>query len=341
MATTYDRLRDSLDHISHWSSGRECKLIVIVQDWAEHFYDILVLEKTFRERSIDAIFIRPFDEAHTTSQSHFMVLTRMVEESGPNTKWFGLLDDDTFYPHLAPLSTALNALDHTKDVYVGALSEDFTSVRNFGIQAYGGAGAYLSRNLAKKIGNQKQALQCLQEFTPDFGDVIIRDCVYQHSNARLTTLPGLYQHDLLGDMRGFFESGVEPINLHHWKGWYQAPVVAMSAATNFCGDCFLQRWSFGANTVLSNGYSITFYPGGLDSIDLNKMEQTWHQVYPDEAPQYEWMLGALREKVPDDQHITYYLKDTEINGETMRQLYVRERSETSVVDEVIELVWKR
>lgn len=37
------------------------------------------------------------------------------------------------------------------------------------------------------------------------------------------------------DMRGFFESGVEPLNLHHWKSWYHEPVVEMAKATAFCG----------------------------------------------------------------------------------------------------------
>ncbi|ETS86871.1 hypothetical protein PFICI_00699 [Pestalotiopsis fici W106-1] len=342
MATTYGRLRDSLESIAHWSSGRDSKLIVIVQDWVDNVYQVIQLHKTYRERGVHAIFIEPIDKSHTTSQSHFAVLTKMVQESDPETSWFGLLDDDTFYPHLKPLSDALGALDHTKDLFVGTLSEDFIAVRNFGIQAYGGAGAYMSANLARKLGHPEQANQCLQEFTPDFGDIIIRDCVFHHSNARLTTLPGLYQHDLLGDMRGFFESGVEPINLHHWKNWYQAPVVAMSAATEFCGSCFLQRWLFGSNTLLSNGFSITLYPDGLDSIDLNKMERTWNQVYPDEDPHYEWVLGALRESVPNDQRISYFLRDTEVYNGTMRQLYLRERIEDSdLADEVIELIWRR
>lgn len=191
MATTYSRLRDSIVPITHWASGRESKLIVIVQDWTEEVYRTIELESVYRERGVNATFIQPYDEAHTTSQSHFRVLTRMVEESGPDTKWFGLLDDDTFFPNLKPLSEALGAMDHTKELYVGALSEDFAAVKNFGIMAYGGAGAYLSVQLAKKLGDPAEADKCLSEYTPEFGDIIIRDCVYQHSSARLTVLPGL------------------------------------------------------------------------------------------------------------------------------------------------------
>ncbi|KAF7538036.1 hypothetical protein G7054_g3212 [Neopestalotiopsis clavispora] len=341
MATTYDRLRDSIGPITHWASGRESKLVVIVQDWTEHVYRIIELQGIYRERGVNATFIQPYDEGHTTSQSHFKVLTKMVEESGPETKWFGLLDDDTFFPSLQPLSAGLGNFDHTKEVYVGALSEDFASVKNFGVMAYGGAGAYLSAQLAKNIGNPEESDLCLSQYSPEFGDIIIRDCVYQHSSARLTILPGLYQHDLGGNARGFFESGSDPLNLHHWKTWYHEPVVAMAAATNFCGNCFLQRWVFGSNTVLSNGYSITVYPGGLDEIDLNKMEHTWVTFSSDHDSRYEYVLGALRDAVPDEERITYFLKDTEIHGGIMRQLYVRERVEDSdLADEVIELVWR-
>ncbi|KAH7012726.1 uncharacterized protein B0I36DRAFT_399763 [Microdochium trichocladiopsis] len=277
------------------------------------------------------------------SQSHFAVLSKMLAESGPETKWFALLDDDTFFPHLEPLSTALSSLDHeNKDLYVGGLTEDWGSLTRFGLMAYGGAGVYLSAHLARKIGNLDQALQCIEESPPQLGDIIIRDCVYRHSRARLTVLPDLYQHDLLGDLRGFFESGVEPLNLRHRKSWYSEPVVSMAQATNFCGNCFLQRFIFGNDTVLSNGYSITVYPKGVDSLDLNKIERTWGNVYAGEDPKYEYSMGPPRDRVPDSDHKTYYLKYTEVRADLMRQLYVWKGVEDrGVPDEVVELVWRR
>lgn len=193
MATTYDRLRESLPSIAHWCSGRGSKLIVVVDDWDDRgTQQVLQLSQEYRESGIEARFIRRFQESHTTSQSHFMVLAQMVKESGPETRWFGLLDDDTFFPHLQPLSEALSQLDHTTDMYVGGLSEDFGSIRNFGLMAYGGGGAYLSAQLARKLGHPDQAEICIREATPDFGDVILRDCVYRYSKAKLTWLPRLF-----------------------------------------------------------------------------------------------------------------------------------------------------
>ncbi|KXJ89015.1 hypothetical protein Micbo1qcDRAFT_150237 [Microdochium bolleyi] len=342
MATLYARLLESLDTIAHWASGRDTLLVVVVEDYHKHEAEMKTLLAAYKKRHIKAIFMPPYAANHSMSQSHFMVLNRMVEES-PHSKWFGLLDDDTFFPDLAPLSAALGTLDHeNKDMYVGGLAEDWGSISRFGLMAYGGAGAYLSAHLARKMGDMDQALRCLEESPPELGDIIIRDCVYRHSNARLTVLPDLRQHDMLGDLRGYFESGAQPLNLHHWKSWYREPVVAMARATSFCGDCFLQRWAFGTDTVLSNGYSITVYADGLESIDFEKMERTWGNVYGAEDPKYGYTIGPTRDKLPDNKHKTYYLKHTELDGRArkMRQLYVWKGGE-GISDEVVELVWTR
>ena len=190
MATTFERLKDSITSIAHWCSGSGSKLFVVVDDWEDRNEEVLELEKEYRDVGIEATFINPFDNSHTTSQSHFMVLVRMVE-SGSEAKWFCLLDDDTFFPHLDPLADALSQIDHTSDAYVGALSEDFPSVQVFGLMAFGGAGVYLSAPLARKLGQPDLAEECIRETPPNFGDVIIRDCVYRHSKAKLTWLPGL------------------------------------------------------------------------------------------------------------------------------------------------------
>lgn len=194
MATTYDRLSmlETIDSIEHWAAGRDSKLFVMVEDYTVRGpAEVLGLETRYRDRGVQANFIAPISDSTSTSQNHFLVLTQMVKNSGPETKWFGLLDDDTFFPHLKPLSTALGQLDHSVDMYVGTLSEDFGSVRIFGIMAYGGAGAYLSVTLAKKLGTLDQAIACLDEAPETWGDIVLRNCVYHHSRAKLTPLPGL------------------------------------------------------------------------------------------------------------------------------------------------------
>lgn len=343
VATKHERLNDSLESIAHWAANRQCKLVAIVDDYETQGADrVFQLQDEYRKSGVEATFVKPLNDSHMTSQLHFMVLTAMVEESDPKTEWFGFIDDDTFFPHLKPLSNALGKLDHTTDIYVGALAEDFQSVKNFGIMAYGGAGAYLSARLARKLGAPSIAEQCVQIEPIGFGDILISHCVYRYSRAKLTSLPGLYQHDFTGNPSGFFESGAEALNFHHWKSWYHEPVTKMAAATNFCGNCFLQRWRFGSDTVFSNGYSISLYRSGVAHLELDKMEHTFDKIYEDSDPHYEFTIGPLRDEVAQGEKKSYHLVDTEIRDGTMRQLYIwKGDGEGGELDEVIELVWIR
>lgn len=236
---------------------------------------------------------------------------------------------------LKPLSDALATLDHTQDYYVGALSEDFRAVQTFGFMAFGGAGAYLSAPLARTVGSQIH--RCIEEATGIEGDIIIRDCVYRNSKAKLTILPGLYQQDMKDDASGFFESGVQAINFHHWKSWYREPVVEMAAASLYCGDCFLQRWRFGADSIFTNGYSIVRYLYDIDYLELDRMEGTWSNANRD----FDFSVGPLRRKLVPDEKKSYKLKDIDFNdhGE-FRQLYVWEGNpEAMEPDGVIEVIW--
>jgi hypothetical protein len=109
-----------------------------------------------------------------------------------------------------------------------------------------------------------------------------------------------------------------------------------------CRNCFLQRYAFGNDTVLSNGYSISVYAKGLGSVDLNKMERTWGNIFGDEDAKWEYTMGPMREKVPERDRKTYRLKYAEAQDRTLRQLYVWKGPEDhSVPDEVIELIWTR
>lgn len=267
IATGYDRLVDpsTVEPFAHWLSGSEAKLVALVNDLQEKSRaDMHNLKKLYADANIDATFVGPLSADMKPTQSHFTVLRDMISNANPETEWYGLLDDDTFFPSLNALAETLGQYDAKDELYVGTLSEDFEAVRTFGYMAFGGAGAFLSAPLAKKLNASMQT--CLGEVGGDQGDTLIRDCVYRHSKAKLTLVKDLYQQDLMGDPSGFFESGVRPLNLHHWKSWFHLPVVKMATASDFCGDCFLQRWRFGNDTVFSNGYSIAKYRDGLSTL---------------------------------------------------------------------------
>ncbi|KAI1491618.1 hypothetical protein F5X96DRAFT_678278 [Biscogniauxia mediterranea] len=338
VATNYERLQDSIPHFAHWLSGTGAKLVAVLTDASKkQAQELQLLEHEFEDAGINATIVKPIDESYSTSQNHFTVLIDMIKYGSEDTQWYGLLDDDTFFPSLEPLSDALATVDYRSDAYVGTLSEDFTAVRNFGFMAFGGAGAYLSPSLAKKLGGQ--ASKCIAEATSSEGDIIIRDCVYTNSKAKLTILPGLYQQDMRNDVSGFFEGGLRPLNLHHWKSWYYEPVEKMAKATNFCGDCFLQRWRFGTDTVLSNGFSIATYRDGHQNVDLSSVEGTWERADRD----YDFSIGPLRPAYSAEEKKSYRLRDVEItNKGDLRQLYILPAGnpEAGDLDEVVELIWE-
>lgn len=338
IATDYYRLNDSIPTFAHWLSGTEAKLVAAVTNIPDMTKEEMTFLKNKLEMAgIEGHIVKPLDQAFSTSESHFGVLKDMVKYSSPETRWFGLLDDDTFFPNLKPLADALSKIDHTTDAYVGTLSEDFASVRNWGYMAFGGAGAYLSAPLARKVADQ--ILECIESSFIKEGDILIRHCVYTRSKAKLTILPGLHQQDFQGDASGFFEAGFKPLNLHHWKSWFEAPVVAMAQAADFCGDCFLQRWRFGNDTVLSNGYSIATYRHGHESVDLDTPEGTWDKFNGD----FDFSIGPLRKPYTKQEKKTYKLLDAEITPEGhLKQLYVWKGNEVlGQLDEVVELVWQR
>lgn len=340
ISTGYERLNDesSVDTFAHWMAGTDAMLVALVTDMQERSAsEIRALNKRFGAAGIKVALVRALDDSFTTSQSHFTVLVHMLNHSKPETQWYGLLDDDTFFPNLKPLSDALAKFDHNKDYYIGTLSEDFAAVRNFGYMAFGGAGAYLSSALAQKLGDN--ALKCIEEATAPEGDIIIRDCVYRHSKAKLTILDELWQQDLTGDPSGFFESGVRPINLHHWKSWFHLRPEKMSLVSGVCGDCFLQRWRFGADEVLSNGYSIAKYRDGLEGLDLNFMEKTASNLNEG----FDFSIGPFRPLIEPDAKKSFLFEDAEVDDKgVLRQLYVwRGNAEIGEMDEVIELIWKK
>jgi hypothetical protein len=41
--------------------------------------------------------------------------------------------------------------------------------------------------------------------------------------------------DFMSDANGFFESGIQALNIHHWKSWFHEPVTKMALAAKFCG----------------------------------------------------------------------------------------------------------
>lgn len=365
VASSYDRLQDALPSFAHWLSGTGAQLVAVVADAhrPDSHFDLAALETAYRARGINATVIPPKHSAALprkdasantppfspapVEQLHFLLIRDMLDLATPQTHWLGILDDDTFFPALHPLATALRRHDHSTPQWLGALTDNFISFREWGYMAYGGAGVFLSVPLAQQLAPHLET--CVRTTTVPSGDGMLRDCVYAHSAAKLTLVPGLYQHDLRGDPSGFFESGRSPVlSLHHWKSWYRAPVAAMARVVGVCGGCFLQRWRFGGDTLFANGYSITVYREGLlQELDLDRVEGTWQ----DAGGEFDFVYGPFRPRLSEEDKKSYKIVAADGvagKGGRFRQVYVHrakrgegtEEERARAWDEVVELVWE-
>ncbi|KAK4151045.1 glycosyltransferase [Chaetomidium leptoderma] len=363
VASSYERLQESLPVFAHWLSGTGAQLVVVVSDAdnQHHKHDLPALEALYRQYNIAATMMAPklkqslprvgmtadtkLSSPAAVEQLHFLLIRDMLEMATPQTQWLGVLDDDTFFPALHPLSLTLRQHDHMRPRWLGVLADNWVSIKSWGFMAYGGAGTFLSVPLAKQLDPLLE--RCILETAIPSGDGMLKDCIHTHSTTKLTLVDGLYQHDIRGDASGFFESGRRVLSLHHWKSWYRAPVDKMAAITAVCGDCFLQRWRFGGDTLLANGYSISVYRDGLDALDLDRIEGTFDEV----DDRYDFVYAPFRPRLAPDEKKSYRLVAVDDGAaekggqQQFRQVYVHrasreDRPRVEAVDEVVELVWE-
>ncbi|KAL2270691.1 hypothetical protein VTJ83DRAFT_62 [Remersonia thermophila] len=274
-------------------------------------------------------------------------------------KWLVLCDDDTFFPSIHALSEMLAEHDHTRPLYIGALSEDVNNVQRHGSQAFGGAGIFLSVPMAERITNRYDSCrsdQAVNEANSGWGpqgDILLRRCIYANSEVRLTLLHGLWQLDIFGDPSGFYESGLRPLSLHHYRGgiWHIAHPWHYTKVAHVCGeDCTLQRFQTADNFVISNAFSVAFYPRGID-FDLKQLEATFGPAPDDKGWNFDFAMGPRRPSLhKTGRKISWDLQEATLNEDgTVSQVYVLKHDDwrwknpdgapMTSRDSVIELVW--
>jgi len=339
VSTTYERLQVAGTAFSHWLAGSGSRLVAVIYEEQHRptgSQNLGELEAEFGALGVPLKAVPPRNKTLSIAQNHFAMLADLLDAATPETRWLGLMDDDTFFPSLYNLDLELAKHDHRRPAWLGALSEDADAVKRWGYMAYGGAGVFLSVPLARRL--LPRMTECLDEARLGTGDVILSDCVANHTTTTLTVIPGLHQHDLYGDLSGFYESGVRPLSVHHYRGWYREPLPLMAAVAKLCGDCFLQRWIFGDDTLFANGYSVTQYRGGVAAIDLDRMETTWSQP----GHSFDHSMGPLRPPLDEDEKKSYRLRDAVADRHgSLRQIYVhRGDVGKEQMDEVLELIWE-
>lgn len=276
-------------------------------------------------------------------------------------KWLVACDDDTYFPSFHALADRFEVYDSNAPMYIGTFSEDANNIQRHGSQAFGGAGVFLSVPMAKLVSDMYsdcKANQKIKESNSGWGpqgDILLRKCIYENSDVKLTLLNDLWQLDLYGDPSGFYESGIKPLSLHHYRGggWHIAHPWHYTKIAYLCGeDCTLQRFKTQDDFVISNGFSVAYYPQGLGSIDFNQFEATFHAAPQDHGWNLDFKMGPQRSSLhKTGKKLSWDLQEANLSEEdgTLSQVYVRKADDwrwrnadgTAMAgrDGVVELVW--
>ena len=358
ISTTLERLQDSITPLLRWLPNTHARLFVVAiekeqEGEGEERQDAVAadpqkvaeLQAKMRGLGMDVTIVEPFGLQDMFSEKYFSLIKIMYENRSDKTLWISLLDDDTFFPSMPQLLNMLAKYDPHKQYYVGGLSEDWWSVTHYGMMGFGGAGVFLSIALAEVMVSNYDV--CIKSSYANAGDIRIMECIYISTETKLSNERELHQVDIHGDLSGLYESGRMPISLHHWKPsgtddkGYDLPT--MSLVAEVCGDCFLQRWQFGKNTVLSNGYSIAEYPkGNLKNVNMDEMEETWGPLTKVEGSNnggVDHSLAPIRPKMElEKEKVQYRLVHSAAIDGGVRQLYLHAGLEEDI-DSVYELFW--
>ncbi|RDL37844.1 Uncharacterized protein BP5553_05277 [Venustampulla echinocandica] len=367
ISTTYKRLMDPkaspVKQWAHWlTDGQEksngAGLILRLVDASTE--EIEEVKDNMKSIGID-IKVSAADSSVEMAKRYLALLPALYNEtSRRHRRYLAMCDDDTFFPSMGSLLERLSEFDHTSDLYLGTLSEDVNNIQRHGSQAFGGAGVFFSVPLAAKVADAYENCSTAEKIKQantgwgPQGDILLRQCIYEHTEATLTLIRDLHQLDIMGDPAGFYEAGLAPLSLHHFKGgmWHEAHPLEGAQIIHTCGEaCFLQRFQTSDNFIVSNGFSVAYYPKGID-FNLHQVERTFTAAPQDYGWNLDFMMGPQRMSlVRTGRKVAWELKESEIlDDRAVRQTYIRmaddqrwtygaEGNKMFEKDGVLELIW--
>ncbi|CAM1510628.1 Fc.00g009630.m01.CDS01 [Cosmosporella sp. VM-42] len=287
-----------------------------------------------------------------------LVPTLYTHRDAQNKKWLVTCDDDTFFPSMHGLIEKFNTFNHKMPMYIGALSEDIGALERHGSQAFGGAGVFLSLPMAEKITDlfdycksEEKILESDSGWGPQ-GDIILRKCIYENTEVRLTNVWQLWQLDIFGHPSGFYEWGIKPFSVHHYRGggWHHAKPGQFTKIAHTCGeDCVMQRFQTSDDFIIS-GYSVAHYPEGI-TFDHHQIEATLYAAPENRGWNLDYMFGPQRPSLlKTGKKIAWELQESEVRTDgSVLQTYTRKKDDwrwvhpdktpMSNIDGIIELVW--
>lgn len=359
VSTTYKRLTESrVEMVGDWqywltngdgvSNG--AKLFLLLLDASND--ELREARTLLQAAGIDAHVDRSSDRDMPVRYINLVPYLYRHKDSS-HRKWLVLCDDDTFFPSMHGLAQTLDSFDHSRELYIGTLSEDVGAVERHGSQAFGGAGVFLSMPMAKKITESISSCTSAKKLDEAGwqGDKLLRNCIYENSNTRLGLLPSLWQLDFRGDASGFYEWGHKPLSLHHYRGggWHKARPLQFSKIAYSCGeDCILQRFQTADNFIIS-GHSIAYYPTGV-TFDTTQVERTFEALW-EKGWNFDFVFGPQRPSLSGSgQKISWEIQGSEVLSDgSVLQTYLRKKDslrwegagkkQMGDRDSVIELIW--
>ncbi|KAK0390984.1 hypothetical protein NLU13_0486 [Sarocladium strictum] len=282
VATTFERISaNRYDMVRTWSrwltDGRRndngATLIVMLTEATES--QVNDVDIRLQSYGIDA-YVTATDEPMSSARQHqelAQILSNFQPQlaaDGQMKRWFGLIEDNVFFPSLIALRERLFDYNSEKEHYIGLPSEraDWDEGKRI---SYGGGVVFFTRTALITLNNQP----CGNEnqkggaFKGKRWDVQLQQCFFRHTNMKMHVLPGFYsplddEERTHGKDIGVYETGARPMLLHDATGRHGLNLGKAHLVTEACGkSCFMQRYAFHDNWILVNGISISHYPQGV------------------------------------------------------------------------------
>lgn len=368
MSTNYERLShpSTIKEWTYWltdgngkSNGGKLVLRLVDASDPELTDVVQRLAKAGIDAEVSAVNSQVETEMAVRNFNLVPILFSHEQQSSTAKKWFVLCDDDTFFTAMNRVVATFSQYDATKPLYIGTLSEDVNAVRTHGSHAYGGGGIFLSRPLVSIISSlqgcttRAKIKQSNSGWGPQ-GDIILRQCIYENTNIRMIHQKDLWQLDFKGDPAGFYEAGLQPFSVHHFKGGekiHTAYPLNSTMIAHTCGeDCPYLRFITADNFIISNGYSIAQYPDGID-FNLDQVEHTFQTRGQDKVWNFDFTWGPQRPSLhKTGKKVAWELRESQrMEDGAVSQVYIRKKDDErwttaegrpmKTFDGIIELVW--
>lgn len=337
VATTLKRLEESIEAFSRWSARNDAHIVALLspKDDKKGLTNNGVIRKAMSNGMTMTII--EMDKGYL---ERYIALVEVLHDEflKPHHKWVAIIDDDTFFPSMQRLTNMLGKYDTRYPYYVGGMSEDFKKIDEWGYQAFGGAGIFLTVPLVKQL---RPVMERCYEFPIMSGDGKLAQCISEYTTAVLNPEPSLHQLDMMGDLTGFFEAARPvPVSLHHWKSWGHYDMAAINAVAMVTGpESIFQKFLLADGFWMTHGFSIVRYSQNATEDTLSylegSMEKTFFASEEDERT-FAHSLAPLRAK---DEHKIQYMMEAAVreNDNAMSLYYVRRQNGTGT--DVIRIVW--